>query len=305
MDRLECDRIFVAVVETRSFTQAARQHGISPGQASKMVSRLEERLGVQLLARTTRAVAPSDAGRVYYERIRELIDEVEALDGSLRAAEGAVAGRLRLTAPETFGVTQLAPVLIAFSARHPQIQLDVRFSDSRVNLIDEGFDLAVRIGNPSDSTLIARRLCDAPIVTVAAPEHLEARGVPQTPGDLAGYECIIDTNFEEPLAWTYRVDGRPLLVGVRGRLRFSNAQACRAAAVEGLGVARLPGFVAVDALRQGRLHALLNAYAPPPLAVHALYPAGRAPSRRLRVLLDFLAAAFAARPDETTVSNSE
>ncbi|MEN5362736.1 LysR family transcriptional regulator [Brevundimonas intermedia] len=297
MDRLDCDRIFVAVVEARSFTQAARQIGVSPGQASKMITRLEDQLGVQLLMRTTRAVAPSDAGRAYYERIRDLLDEFEALDSSVRNASGTAAGRIRLSAPETFGITRLAPVLMDFAAHYPDIQLDVRFADRRVSLVDEGFDLAVRIGNPGDSSLMSRRLCEARIVTVAARSYLERRSAPTAPQDLVDHDCIIDTNFSEPLIWPYRVEGVTAVVGVKGRLRLSNAQACLIAAQSGQGVARLPTFVAGEALRDGGLVAVLRDYEPEPLGVFALYPAGRAVPRKVRVLIDHLVDAFAGKPD--------
>lgn len=296
MDRLDCDRILVAVVETRSFTQAARRLGVSPGQASKMITRLEGQLGVQLLMRTTRAVSPTDAGRAYYERIRDLLDELDSLDASVRNASGAAAGRIRLSAPETFGVTRLAPVLIDFVVAWPDIQLDVQFSDRRVNLVDDGFDLAIRIGNPGDSTLMSRRLCDARIVTVASPVYLAAHAEPHSPADLGSHVCIIDTNFNEPLLWSYGTGGAVAAAPVNGRLRFSNAQACLFAARAGQGVARLPTFVAGEALRDGALVTLLADYEPAPLGVFALYPAGRRLTRKVRVLIDHLTAAFEGPP---------
>jgi DNA-binding transcriptional LysR family regulator len=261
-----------------------------------MITRLEDQLGVQLLMRTTRAVAPSDAGRAYYERIRDLLDELEALDASVRNASGAAAGRLRLSVPETFGITQLAPVLIAFATLYPDIQLDVRFSDRRVSLVDEGFDLAVRIGNPGDSSLMSRRLCDARIVTVASPSYLASKAAPQTPLELSGHDCIIDTNFDEPLVWSYRMEGTQTSVGVKGRLRLSNAQACLVAAQSGHGVARLPTFVAGAALREGVLHTVLDGNEPAPLGVFALYPAGRVVTHKVRLLIDHLVSAFAGQP---------
>lgn len=296
MDRLDCDRIFVAIVETRSFTQAARRLGVSPGQASKMITRLEGQLGVQLLMRTTRAVSATDAGRAYYERIRDLLDELDSLDASVRNASGAAAGRIRLSVPETFGVSRLTSVLIDFADAYPDIQLDVQFSDRRVNLVDDGFDLAIRIGSPGDSTLMSRRLCDARIVTVASPAYLAAHAEPNTPADLSSHVSIIDTNFNEPLLWTYRAGGSATTAQVNGRLRFSNAQACLFAARAGQGVARLPTFVAGEDLRDGALVAVLTSYEPPPLGVFALYPTGRRLTQKVRVLIDHLAAAFAGAP---------
>lgn len=217
--------MLVAVLDTGSFAAAARRLGASSSQASKLVSRLEAELGVQLLKRTTRALAPTEAGQAYYERMKGLLEEFDALDAAVRNASGMPAGRLRLTAPLSFRTLQLAPVLLDFARAYPEIELDVGFSDRTVNLVDEGFDLAVRIGRPGDSSLIARKLCDARVVVVAAPDYLARRGTPTEPAGLADHDCIIDTNFADPLVW--RFEGSAPSVPVRGRLRFSNAEASR------------------------------------------------------------------------------
>jgi DNA-binding transcriptional LysR family regulator len=166
VDRLECDRMFVAVVESRSFTAAAARLGTSSGQASKLVSRLEVELGVRLLNRTTRALSETEAGRAYFERIRSILEEFESLDLAIRNVGQTPRGRLRLTAPLTFGTVELARALNDFAAYYPQIELDVSFSDRLVNLVDEGFDVAVRVGRPADTALIARKLCEVRIVLV-------------------------------------------------------------------------------------------------------------------------------------------
>ena len=296
MQRLDCDRMFVAVLETGSFVAASVRLGTSSGQASKLISRLEADLGVQLLKRTTRALSPTEVGQAYYERIKLLLDDFDALDASVRTASGAPSGRLRLTAPITFGSTQLAPVLIDFARAYPEIQLDVSFSDRVVALVDEGFDAAVRIGKPADSSLIARKLCDARIVVVAAPSYLAARGEPADPAQLAEHDCIIDTNFRDPFVWQFRQDGATLSVAVTGRLRFSNAETCVAAAAAGLGIARVPSFIAGAGFRSGLLRPLLTAMEPAPLGLYALYPPGRHLARKVRALIDFLADRFQGQP---------
>lgn len=295
MDRLDCDRMFVAVLDTGSFAAAARRLGASSGQASKLVSRLETQLGVQLLKRTTRALAPTEAGQAYYERMKALLEEFDALDAAVRNASAVPAGRVRLTAPLSFGTLQLAPVLLDFALAFPEIELDVAFSDRAVSLVDEGFDLAVRIGRPGDSSLIARKLCDARIVLVAAPDYLARRGSPTEPGALAGHDCIIDTNFADPLAWRFEEPAQT--VAVRGRLRFSNAEACLAAVEAGLGIARLPSFIAGPSIRAGRVTRLLAGTEGPPRAIHALYPPGRHLAARVRALVDFLARHYRGTPD--------
>lgn len=202
MGRLEYDRMFLAVIETGSFTGAAEKLGTSSGQASKLLSRLEGELGVRLLNRPTRSISPTKAGRAYYDRLKPLVDELDALDLDIRNISQSPRGRLRLTAPLTFGTLELAPALNEFSALCPDIELDVFFSDRMVNVVDEGFDLAVRVGRPGDSGLIIRRLCAVRIVVVGAPSYLGTHDTPDAPSDLAQHSCIIDTNFRktEPVA---------------------------------------------------------------------------------------------------------
>ena len=178
MERLECERMFVAVMETGGFSRAAARLGTSPGQASKLVGRLEKELGVQLLNRTTRALSPTEVGSAYFDRIKGLIEAFDALDDSVRTASGEARGRLALSVPVSFGTAQLAPALVDFARAYPEILLDVSFSDRIVSLIDEGFDAAVRIGVPSDASLIIRKLCDTRIVCAAAPGYLAERGEP-------------------------------------------------------------------------------------------------------------------------------
>ncbi|MBU4613132.1 LysR family transcriptional regulator [Achromobacter sp. GG226] len=293
MERLDCDRMFVAVLDAGSFAGAATRLGTSPAQASKRVSRLEAELGVQLITRTTRALSATEAGLAYYERIKPLLDEYEAIEADIRSASSAPSGKLRLTAPISFGTTELAPVLIAFAQAYPDIQLDVSFADRLASLVDEGFDAAVRIGKPADSSLIARRLAPSRIVVAAAPAYLAQHGTPQTPADLTQHTCIIDTNFRDPYQWQFRTGaGRSEAVTVTGQIRFANAHACLAATVAGLGIARLPDFVAAPALRDGTLVPLLADCEDQPAAVYAIYPAGRHVARKVRVLVDFLVAHY-------------
>ncbi len=289
--------MFVAVMETGSFTAAAERLGTSSGQASKLVSRLEAALGVRLLSRTTRALSPTEAGRAYFDRLRPLLEEFDALDAAVRAASLAPRGRLRVTAPLGFGALELVPALNAFAARFPGIELDVGFTDRVVNLVDEGFDLAIRVGRPDDSSMVARRLCDVRLLTVAAPAWLEREGEPATPADLARFDCIIDTNFKEPNRWPFRDPaGAPLTATVAGRIRYSNAEACLRAAEAGLGLACVPSFIAGEALRGGRVRRVLQGFETAPFAVHAIYPHSRHLAAKVRVLVDFLAEWYRGTP---------
>lgn len=286
MDRLSRDRMFAAVVEAGSFAGAAVKLGTSSGQASKLVSRLEAELGVRLLHRTTRALSPTEAGQAYYARLRHLLDEFDALDAEVRDHGGTPRGTVRLTAPLSFGTLRLAPILTGFARSHPQIALHVQLSDRLVNLVDEGFDLAVRVGRPGDSSLVARKLCEAEVVAVASPGYLDGRGAPERPEDLAQHDCIIDTNFRDPLRWGFRAG---LTVPVQGRLAFSDASLCLAAAEAGLGIAYMPDFVAAEALRNGRVLRVLEGHDGGPLPVHAVTPSGRHLAAKVRALIDALA----------------
>lgn len=297
MQRLERERMFVAVMETGSFAAAAARLGFSSGQASKLVSRLEGDLGVRLLNRTTRAVSATEAGQSYFERIRALIEEFDALDEAVKTRSGSVAGRLRITAPLSFGNAQLAPVLADFAQDFPGIQLEVNFTDRIVSLVDEGFDAALRIGVPADQGLIARKLCEARIVVVASPAYLAAHGVPSRPADLAGHDCIIDTNFRGRNNWAFRQGGAPVTVSVSSRLHLSSADACVSAAVAGLGITLVPGFVVGEQLRSGQLVALLTGFEAPPMPVQAMYPPGRHLALKVRALVDFLAERFRGQPE--------
>ena len=297
MDRLEPERMFVAVMETGSFTAAAERLGTSSGQASKLVTRLENELGVRLLSRTTRAVSPTEAGQVYFERLRPLLEEFDNLDAAVRDTSGAPRGRLRLTAPLTFGTAEIVPGLNEFASKFPEIELDVSFSDRVVNLVDEGFDMAIRVGRADDSSMIARKLCDVRIVIVGSHAYLARRGEPETPNDLARFDCIIDTNFKEPNRWPLReAENAPIDVAVGGRIRYSNAEACLMAAEAGLGLACVPSFIAGEALRAGRTRRVLQAFETEPYAVHALYPHSRHLATKVRVLVDFLVERYRGTP---------
>lgn len=296
MHRLNADRMFVAVMEAGSFTAAAERHGTSSGQASKLVSRLESDLGVRLLNRTTRAISPTEAGRAYFERLRPLLDEYDNLDAAIRNTSAAPRGRLRLTAPLTFGMLELVPALNAFAVGYPEIQLDVSFSDRVANVVDEGFDMAVRVGRPGDSSLIARKLCDVRLVVVGAPAYLGANPAPATPKELARHACIIDTNIRDPDRWPFRIGGVERTLPVRGRLRYSNAEACLLAAEAGLGLARLPAFVAGAAIRSGRVVRVLADYVTEPYGVYAFYPHNRHLAPKVRALVDFLAKHYRGTP---------
>ncbi len=285
MDRLACDRMFAAVIEAGSFAAAAQRQGTSPGQASKLVARLEAELGLRLLHRTTRALQATEAGQTYYARLRALLDGYDSLDAELRGEGGAARGLLRVAAPASLA-RRLGPLLAGFARDNPGIGLEVRFADRAVGLVEEGFDLAVRIGPAPDPAVAARRLGEVRALVLAAPSYLDRRGRPERPEDLGRHDCILDPALPEPGRWPFRGG---LRAAVSGRLAFSDAGARLAAAEAGLGLARVADFEAEEALAAGRVEAVLAAEAEDPLPVQALMPAGRPLPARARLLVEALA----------------
>jgi DNA-binding transcriptional LysR family regulator len=293
MDRLACDRIFLAIIERGSLSGAADKLKISTGQVSKALSRLEALLGVRLLNRTTRSVSATEVGRAYAEQIRALVDQLDDIDQTVRSAASAPTGRLAVSVPISFGTAVLAPLFAEFAGLYPLMRLDVSFSDRVVNLVDEGFDLALRIGALRDSNLVARKLCPIRVVTTASPGYLARAGTPQVPADVARHACILDGNLTGGAVWRF---SGGVSVPVDARLRFANGEACSIAAEGGHGLVQGPSFVAGGRLRTGTLVPVLAAYEAEPLGLWAVYPAGRHLAAKVRVMVDFLVGRFHGTP---------
>jgi DNA-binding transcriptional LysR family regulator len=296
MDRIEEIRGFTAVAEARSFSRAARRLGISSAQISKLVARLEDRLGVRLLNRTTRDVSLTDSGSAYLARARDLLETFDQLESSVGDTAGP-RGLMRVSVPFAFGAVEIGPALLDFAAAYEQVGLEVSLSDRAVNLVEEGFDAAVRIGNLSDSSLVARRLAATRVVTCASPAYLVRHGTPAVPDDLTRREVIIDLNLKDPFVLEFGRGGDRKAVRVDGRLRFASAQACLAAARAGFGIARAPAFAAVDDLRTGRLQSLLCQFEPEQVPIHVVYPQTRHLAAKVRAFVDFLVQRFAGEPE--------
>jgi DNA-binding transcriptional LysR family regulator len=296
MDRFDEMNAFAAVAEARSFTQGARRLGISGAQTSKLVARLENRLGARLLNRTTRDVSLTDTGRAYLERARQLLEDFDGLESSVRDQSGP-SGLLRVSVPVSFGASQLTPALLDFACQYREVALDVHATDRMVNLVEDGFDVAVRIGALADSSLVARKLAAVRLVTCASPEYLTRAGTPTSLEDLAGHEAIIDTNAKDPTVWRFGGQGERHDVRMHGRLSFSGAPACVAAARQGFGVTRTPAFAAAEDLRSGALTPILCSFEPEMIYVHAVYPHARHLAAKVRVFVDFLAKRYAGEPE--------
>jgi DNA-binding transcriptional LysR family regulator len=289
MDRLEQIRTFIAIADAGSFTRAAAGLRLTPQLASKQLRQLEERLGVQLLQRTTRSVNLTEPGARYLDEARGLVEQFDALDEGLRQTQAALTGRIRLTAPTGYGGLVIVPALARFQDAHPGIEIDLALSDRRAALVEEGLDLAIRIGAPRDSSLIQRKLADMPIRICASPDYLARAGTPRTPADLADHNCLVNFDLVEPGVWHFQDAGRPLPVRVSGNLRINQPRALADMARAGRGLASQPDYTVRADIEAGRLVTVLDAYARPPQAVYALYPSRRFVPARLRALIEFLA----------------
>jgi len=289
MDRIDALRLFIAVAELESFTRAAERMGLTPGAASKQISALEERLQARLLERTTRSVRLTDAGRALLERVRPWLGEYEAIENGLVAETAAAAGSLRVASAVDFGAAKLIEPVTRFMETWPGVEVRLDLADRMVDPVDEGFDVAVRIGHLSDSSLIARRLAPAPLSLMASPAYIEAAGAPEHPSELAQHACIVDRNKPTPNLWRFTRGEETVEAKIDGRLSLNGARAAVAAACAGAGVACSPAWAADEAMRTGRVAPLLPGWAPDHRDLWAVFPSNRYLAHRVRLFVDFLA----------------
>lgn len=294
MEHLSDIAVFVRVIEAGSFTAAAEQLGLSQSAVSKCVTRLEEHLGTRLLNRSTRKFSLTEAGGALHARGRRALDEIEEAELEIARLQTEPRGVLRVNAPMSFGILHLAPALDEFLQRYPALTVDLQLDDRLVDLVEEGFDCAIRIKALADSTLVARRLAPCRLVVCAAPDYLARHGTPTTPATLREHACLVYTYRDDPNEWVFRgPDGRELKVVVAGRLRCNNGLIHRDAALAGLGILVTPTFYVGDELRSGRLQTILSDYTPiPEPSVYVVYPERRHLSPKVRAFVDFLAARF-------------
>jgi DNA-binding transcriptional LysR family regulator len=294
MDQLAALRALRRVVELGSFTAAADAMGISHTIVSRQIRQLEEHLGVQLLNRTTRRFALTDAGRDYYEASRQILDALDDADRNVGRHQVRPAGTLRINAPMAFGTLELSQWLPGFMAEYPELQVDLVCNDRMVDLIEEGFDIGLRLARSlPDSTLVARRLASSPVVVVASPDYLRQHGAPPTPDDLTQHNCLIYTQAARPAEWTFiGPDGAERTVSVRGTLQANTSVALRGAAVAGLGIINAASFIVQEELNRGDLVPVLPEWQPPPRELFALYPQNRHLSPKVRAFVDFAAAHY-------------
>ena len=288
-------RTFGQVAAQESFAGAARALGISPSAVSKQIRLLEDRLGVKLVQRTTRRVTLTQAGRLYFERAQKILGELEDLEVTVRGLHSEPRGTLRVSAPQDFGRLYLCEVVGAFAAAYPHMRIEFEMTDRKVDVVEEGFDVAIRIAKPASSTLVMKRLGRCERVLCAAPAYLAAYGVPASPAALASHNCI-EYDYAESNAWTFKSAGRRQAVSATGRLRANSAWALRSLVLAGQGIALLPRFLVHEDLTEGRLATLLDDILDDDLEVMALLPPGRHVAAKARAFVDFISGRLRSEP---------
>jgi DNA-binding transcriptional LysR family regulator len=283
---------FVSVVKAGSFTSAAQQLGMTRSAVGKSIARLEARLQVRLLHRTPHSLGLTDDGALFLARCTPILEDLEEAETAMAARSAAPAGTLRISLPIALGHRQVLPIIEAFLERWPALTAEVSFADRFVDLVDEGFDVAIRVGEPKpDSRLIARTVAAQKLLTCASPGYLAARGVPSTPADLARHECLQFFSAGRPQPWRFAGLEQPL-ADMNGRLKMDSAEALIGAAVHGAGIVNLPSYLLANEIQQGRLQPLLQSFAAEPLPIRAIYPTRRHLSPKVRLFIDELIEAW-------------
>jgi len=293
MDKFEDLQAFVAVVEAGTFTAAADRLGLAKSAVSRRVSALEERLGVQLLRRTTRVLNLTDTGHSFYEHSARILADLDEAEAAVQQEHGELRGTLRVALPLSFGVRHMCKPIAAFSHRHPSLKFDLDLNDRRIDLVEEGIDVAIRIAHLEDSSLIARKLFDARTVVAASPHYLKTHGTPASPNELKDHDCLIYSNLSDPerVRWKSK-DGKKHVVNVKAAMRASSGDFLTNAAAHGLGIVIQPTFLAAEAIRLGNLVPILTDYEWPTSPAYAVYPPTRHLSYRVRAFIDFLVERF-------------
>lgn len=297
MDKLQAMQLFTRVVDAGSFTAGAEQMGISRALASKLIQNLEDSLGVRLLNRTTRRISLTDPGKNYYQRVSEVLYHLAEAEAEAAELQVEPRGRMRVSAPISFSVRHLAPALADFQRRYPRVELELGLNDRLVDLVDEGFDMAIRIGRLADSSLVARRIAPAGLVVVASPDYLARMGTPEHPQDLTQHSALIYTLAQRPEEWAFKRGDEAVVSKLNGKLFVNNGDFIAAAAIDGSGIALLPTFIVSDSIKNGELMEILVDWSVGDIGIYAVYPQTRALPAKTRALIDFLVERFGPEPE--------
>ena len=289
MDKLNAISVFCKVIETQSFTQAANQQNISVAMASKLVSQLEEHLKTRLLQRTTRKIVPTEAGMLYYQRCQAILLDLSEADSSISNMATSLQGNLLISVPRDFGLLYISPNLPKFIELHPNLHVEIEFEDKRVDLVAEGYDLALRIGYMQDSSLVARKISSSPMHFVASPSYLESRGTPLTPDDLEYHQGLLYKSSLNQAHWQSTKANQIQRYKIQSKVVSNNGMALLEMTKAGLGISNLPGFFVKDALASGELVEILSEYRQKPLDIYVVYPNRRHLPAKVRAFIEFLA----------------
>ena len=290
---------FVRVVDSKGFSAAAAGLGLTPSAVSKLVTRLETRLGVRLLQRTTRALHLTEEGEVFYAAAQHIVGEIETLEDQITGHSGTPQGLLRVTTSLAFASHQLAPVLSEFLARHPLVQLDLLPTDRVIDMVEEGIDIAIRIGRLADTSFMARKIGEDKRLICAAPSYLARHGTPRRPEELARHNCIVSRERAYLNRWAFKIDGQVSEIEVGGRVAISEGEMQMQLALQGIGIARLTRLTLARAIRDGALVSLLDDFsADEPVAIHAVYPHRRHLAAKVPAFVNFLIEKFTPPPWE-------
>jgi DNA-binding transcriptional LysR family regulator len=296
MDKLNSMAIFVDVVNGESFTAAAQKTGLSRAQVSKSVNQLEAYLGARLLNRTTRRISLTETGRIYYDRCKAILNDIEEVEGIAGEQASKPHGRLTISAPTSFGILHLNEAIPQYMEQYPQVQISLSLADRFIDVVAEGFDLAIRIAALEDSSLIARRIAPCHRVFCASPGYLNKYGTPKVPQDLAIHQCLIYSNDLKPDTWILHGPNGTESIKVNGPICTDNGDILKAAAISGLGVTLLPTFIAGPDLGAGRLRQVLPDYCPPEISIYVVFPSRRYLSAKVKTFVDFLSGYFGDTP---------
>jgi DNA-binding transcriptional LysR family regulator len=288
MDRIDAMQAFVEVADLQGFAPAARRLGLSPSGVTRLIAALEERLGARLLQRTTRSVALTDAGARYLERVRRILADVEEAEASIQDERTRPSGRLVVSAPVGFGRLHVSPVMSEYLKRYAEVSGELRLADRMINLVEDGVDLAVRIGHLADSSLVARHVGEMRRIVVASPGYLKAHGEPKTPEAIASHQTIQFGGATASPDWRFVRDGNEVRFAPVPRLTTNSADAAIGYAVRGGGLTRVLAYQAADAIKAGRLKILLAKFEPAPLPIHIVYPTSRLLSAKVRTFIDLV-----------------
>lgn len=288
MDRLNQLRTFIRVAERASFSAVARDLGVTQSAVSRALGALEKDLGIRLVSRSTRSVALTDAGQVYYQRCRQILDDLDDADAALGDLNRGLSGTLHIAAPAPFGLMFISPLAIRFRQMHPELTINLSLNDQPANLVEQNIDVAIRLGHLQTLGIIARKLGSSPVVTVAAPAYLSSHGRPEQPQQLASHQCLLYTNQINPDDWSFATATGETTVSVTGGYRCNNLLALKDAARAGLGIARLPLWMVEDEIAAGTLLRLLQETSSPAYAMHAVFPSLRQIPLKVSRFVDFL-----------------